>query len=60
MGDLLFGRNQADAEAFGFAEPALAFGLGDAVLEVVADLDQPGRSVGLTIRTGQRTQASLN
>src|SRR5665647_3614474 len=33
-------RSEADAQAFDLAEPAFPFGLGDAGMEVVADLDQ--------------------
>lgn len=35
------GAGQADLEALDLAEPAFAFGFGDAGDEVVADLDEP-------------------
>jgi hypothetical protein len=38
LGDFVVGGVEADLESFGFAGPAFAFGLGDAGLEVVADL----------------------
>ena len=38
LGDFVVGGGEADAESSGFAGPALAFCLGDAGLEVVADL----------------------
>ncbi|WP_052069054.1 hypothetical protein [Streptacidiphilus albus] len=43
--DLLFGRRQADLQEFDFTEPALSFSFGDAVMEVLSDLDQT-RSLG--------------
>src|SRR6266516_3264443 len=42
LGELVFGAGEADFEAFGFAEPAFAFGFGDAGKEVVADLGDAG------------------
>jgi hypothetical protein len=38
LGDFVVGGVEADLESLGFAGPAFAFGLGDAGLEVVADL----------------------
>jgi hypothetical protein len=38
LGDFVVGGVEADLESFGFAGLALAFGFGDAGLEVVADL----------------------
>ena len=48
LGELGAGAGEADFESFGFPEPAVGFGLGDAGDEVVADLDQtwPGGGVG--------------
>jgi hypothetical protein len=40
LGDFVVGSGEADLEAFGFAGPAIAFGLGDAGQEVVADVSQ--------------------
>ena len=45
--ELGLGSGQADAEAFDLAEPAFALGLGDAVEEVVAYVDQPVSLVGV-------------
>jgi hypothetical protein len=42
LGELAARCVEADLEAFGFAGPALAFGFGDAVVQVGADLLQPG------------------
>jgi hypothetical protein len=42
LGELGAGAGEADLEAFGFAEPAVGLGLGDAGDEVVADLDRAG------------------
>ncbi|WP_063767866.1 hypothetical protein [Streptosporangium roseum] len=41
LAELFLGASQADAEPFCLAEPAFAFGFGDAGDEVVADLLQP-------------------
>ena len=38
LGELVVGAGEADLQAFGFAEPAFAFGFGDTGEEVVADL----------------------
>ena len=38
MGELVIGAGEADLESFDLAEPAFAFGFGDAGDEVVADL----------------------
>ena len=42
LGELVVGAGEADLQAFGFAGPALEFGFGDAVVQVGADLLQPG------------------
>ena len=42
LGEFAVGAGEADLESFGFAEPAFAVGFGDAVDEVVADLDDAG------------------
>ena len=47
LGELGLGAGEADLQAFGLAEPALGFGLGDAGDEVVADLDQAGSGGGV-------------
>jgi dTMP kinase len=39
LGEFLFSSGEADLEALDFAEPALSFGLGDAIAKIVADLD---------------------
>lgn len=39
--DFGFGASEADAQALDFTEPALSLGFGDAVEEVVADLQKP-------------------
>ena len=46
--EFVFGCGETDAESFGFADPAFAFGFGDAGDEVVADLFEagPGGGVG--------------
>jgi hypothetical protein len=41
LSELVLGGGEADSQSFGFAEPALLFGFGDASGEVVADLLQP-------------------
>ena len=40
LGELAGGGGEADFDSFGFADPAFAFGLGDAGVEVVVDLLQ--------------------
>jgi hypothetical protein len=40
LGELAGGGIEADAESFGFAGPAFAFGFGDAGQEAIADLLQ--------------------
>ena len=57
LGKFVVGSGEADLESFDFAEPAFAFGFGDAGGEVVADLDQTGRWVGSGHSNAQRTQA---
>ncbi|WP_280309897.1 hypothetical protein [Nocardia abscessus] len=47
MGQFFGGRGEADAQAFGFADPALLLGLGDALGEVVADLFEPAALGGV-------------
>ena len=48
VGELGAGAGEADFQSFGFTEPAVGLGLGDAGEQVVADLDQagPGGGVG--------------
>ncbi|MFF0451699.1 hypothetical protein ACFYT4_36070 [Streptomyces sp. NPDC004609] len=41
LGDLVLG-GEADGQSFDFAKPSFAFGFGDPVFEVVADLFQAG------------------
>ena len=56
LGQFGGGGGEADAQAFGFPPPALAFGLGDPGEQVVADLLQVWpRYPGSTRRSGQRT-----
>jgi len=47
LGEFVLGSGEADFEAFGLAEPAVGFGFGDAVQEVVADLGQPAAFGGV-------------
>jgi hypothetical protein len=47
LGELVFGAGEADFESFDLAEPALAFGFGDAGVQVVADLFQPASLGGI-------------
>jgi len=47
LGKFLLGGGAADRESFDLAEPAFAFGFGDAGGEVVADLDQPAALGGV-------------
>ena len=42
LGEFVLGAGEADLQSFGLAEPALAFGFGDAGGEVVADLGSGG------------------
>ena len=42
LGELVVGAGEADLESFDLAEPAFAFGFGDAGGEVVADLGEAG------------------
>ena len=42
LGEFAVGASEADLESFDLAEPAFAFGLGDAGDEVVADLGDAG------------------
>ncbi|OLZ64280.1 hypothetical protein AV521_36345 [Streptomyces sp. IMTB 2501] len=39
--ELLLGTGKADLQSLDFAKPSFAFGLGDAGVKVVADLDEP-------------------
>jgi len=41
LGEFRAGAGETDLQAFGFAEPAVRFGFGDAGEQVVADLDEP-------------------
>ncbi|MEE1801904.1 hypothetical protein PUR57_24975 [Streptomyces sp. JV176] len=41
LGEFLLSSGEADLEPLDFAEPAFAFGLGDAGDRVVADVDKP-------------------
>ena len=45
--EFVFGCGETDAESFGFADPAFAFGFGDAGGQVVADVDQALPLVGV-------------
>jgi len=47
LGELVLGAGEADLEALDLAEPAFAFGLGDAVVQVDADLLQPAALGGV-------------
>jgi hypothetical protein len=47
LGEFGASAGKADFQSFGFAEPAVGFGFGDAGDEVVADLDQTGPGVGV-------------
>jgi hypothetical protein len=47
LGELVFGAGEADFESFDLAEPAFAFGFGDAGVKVVTDLLQPGSLRGI-------------
>ena len=47
LGELGAGAGEADFQSFGFTEPAVGLGLGDAGDEVVADLDQAGPGGGV-------------
>lgn len=57
LGELVFGAGKADVESFDVAEPAFAFGFGDAGDQVVADLDEPVALGRVGPEHGQRTQA---
>jgi hypothetical protein len=47
LAELLLGASQADLESFNLAEPAFAFGLGDAGVQVATDLFEPGSLRGI-------------
>ena len=47
LGEFLAGAGEADLQPVDLAEPAFAAGFGDADMEVVADLDQPGALGGV-------------
>jgi hypothetical protein len=47
LGEFVFGAGEADFESFDLAEPAFVFGLGDAGVQVVADLFEPGSLRGI-------------
>src|SRR5215207_9782107 len=55
LGELAAGAGEADFQPFGFTEPAVGLGFGDAGDEVVADLDEagPGGGVGPQERAAQ-------
>lgn len=53
-GDLVFGAGEAGGQSFDFAEPSFAFGFGDPVLEVVADLFE----TGLLVRRDDQDRAA--
>jgi hypothetical protein len=42
LGEFVFDAGVADLKSFDFAEPAFAFGLDDAGLQIVADLFESG------------------
>ena len=47
LGEFVFCSCEADLESFYFAEPAFAFGFGYAVVQVTADLFEPGALGGV-------------
>ena len=47
LGELVVGGGEADLESFDLAEPAFALGFGDAGVQIVADLDEPGSLGGV-------------
>ena len=47
LGELVLGAGEADLESLDLAEPAFAFSLGDPVVQVVADLLEPGPLGGI-------------
>jgi len=57
LGEFVFGSGEADLEAFDFAGPAFACGLGDPVGEVVADLGEALALSGAGQSIGHRMQA---
>lgn len=57
LGEFVAGCGEADVESVEFTEPAFMVGFGDAVEEVVMDLDQPGPVSGVGRRSGQRMHA---
>jgi hypothetical protein len=59
LAELVVSAGEADLESFDLAEPAFAFGFGDAGGEVVADLGDAGPLGGVGPEQ-QRMQASLN
>ena len=46
LGELVLGAGEADLESLDLAGPALALGLGNAVMQVVPDLLEPSALVG--------------
>ena len=58
LGELVVGAGEADLQPVDFAEPALAFGFGDAVVQVGADLLKPG-ALGW-VRPQERASDRLN
>jgi len=47
LGDLVLGAGEADLESLDLAEPAFAFGLGDAVVQISADFFEPSALAGV-------------
>ena len=52
LGEFVVGGGEADFESLGFAGPAFAFGFGDAVQEVVADLFESAALGGVDSQEG--------
>jgi hypothetical protein len=59
LGEFAAGSGQADLQAFGFAEPTVGFGFGDAGLEVVEDLGEAATLVGVGSQQGAAQAAVL-
>ena len=59
LAELLLGASQADLESFNLAEPAFAFGLGDAGDQVVADVRQPCPLGWTEVTPGMWTQGFM-
>jgi hypothetical protein len=58
LGELVLGAGEADLEALDLAEPALALGLGDPVVQVGADLLKAGPLGG--VRSQKRAPDTCN